>query len=241
MHHWYIYFQVHFQNQILPLYVILYLIGGATIQSIFPNKFGFDDRPISNKKMASLRQLLENVELIVIDEMSMFSSDGLYKLHKRLCEIYISQDYFGGKALLLVGDLMQLRPPTEFYIFQAPGSAKFKALHSVDPLWATFEVVNLTTNHRQGDGNSWTEMLNRFRMGIVTDDDRLALETRRLKHFPEFDADFALHAYFTNKEVAGYNAYMLNKFTSPLFSIKALCKYPKGYKPTIDDGGVQGV
>ena len=208
------------------------------MHSILPLKFGAEDAPISSKKLASLRYTFEKVELIVIDEISMFSSDMLYKLHKILCNIYISQDYFGGKAVLTVGDLMQLRPPQAYFIFQAPNSHKFKPLHSVDPLWQTFDAIHLTTNHRQGDGNKWTEMLNRLRVGNVTEEDREALETRRLRHFPDFNTDTALHAYYTNKEVADYNMIMLNKLDSPLFSIKANCKYPKGYKPKICEAGI---
>ena len=81
--------------------------------------------------MEELRYILDKVELIVIDEISMFSSEHLYRIHKKLCEIFLCKDYFGGRAILLVGDLMQLRPVRASYIFQAPKSPRFLPFHSV--------------------------------------------------------------------------------------------------------------
>ena len=214
-----------------------FITGGSTIQSVFPFKFGLNDGPTSSRKMEELRHILGKVELIIIDEFSMVGSDMLYRLHRKLCDIYLSQDYFGGKALILVGDPMQFRPINEDYIFNPPKSIKSKPFHSVDPLWSRFDVAILTTNHRQGDGNEWTEMLNRFRIGIVTDEDRMVLETRRLKFFPDFNTDLATHAFYTNKEVAHYNSKMLNKLSTPIFAIKAICKFPAKYKPKIKESG----
>ena len=65
------------------------------------------------------------------------------------------------------------------YIFKPPMSPKYAALHQVDPLWHCFKVAILTTNHRQGEGNSWTNTLNRIRVGELNDEDIKSLESRR--------------------------------------------------------------
>ena len=126
-----------------------------------------------------MRDLLQDLELVIIDELSMVSSDMLYKISQRLCEIFVSEDYFGGKAVLFVGDIMQMEPVLGRYIFKPPMSPKYAALHQVDPLWHCFKVAILTTNHRQGEGNSWTNTLNRIRVGELNDEDIKSLESRR--------------------------------------------------------------
>ena len=74
-------------------------------------KFGTGYQKLSHK--SNLKILLKELELVIIDEISMIDADMLYKIHDRLCEIfYPSEDPFAGKSVLLVGDIMQLEPVT---------------------------------------------------------------------------------------------------------------------------------
>ena len=63
---------------------------------------------------------MEHVEAVIVDEMSMVSSDYLYNLHKRMMELFDSKDDFGGRSLMLVGDLLQLPPVRATSIFNTP-------------------------------------------------------------------------------------------------------------------------
>ena len=63
---------------------------------------------LSDKKLAENRSKLQHLRLIIIDEMSMVDSDKLYKIHKRLCEIFQSDDLFANVGIILVGDLLQV-------------------------------------------------------------------------------------------------------------------------------------
>ena len=83
-------------------------IGGTTLHTGLSFKFGADMLDFSSEKLDISRKNLENVEVVVVDEFSMISADNLYNLHKRLQEIFISQELFGGRSVLLVGDIMQL-------------------------------------------------------------------------------------------------------------------------------------
>ena len=58
--------------------------------------------------------------MIIIDEMSMVSADVLYKIHKRLCDIFINNLPFGGISTMWVGDLLQLKPVRGRFIFEEP-------------------------------------------------------------------------------------------------------------------------
>ena len=174
--------------------------------------------------------------------MSMVSSDMLYMIHKRLCEIFVSDDCFGGKSILLVGDLMQLSPVKGKYIFDKPKRPKYQPLHDVDPLWRKFEPIILETNFRQGDGSNWCQILNRARVGELSESDMEILDSRRID--PVHDKKLyyeAFHAFWTNKETDAYNTTKLNELSDPLEEFSAKITAPRGYKPkvtaygTVDD------
>lgn len=95
--------------------------GGNTLHSFFklpfhpllPNDSRYDARNIRNtlKYPSEQRKLLEELELIIIDEISMVRADIIDFIDKVL-RIYSHnmREPFGGKQLLLVGDAYQLEP-----------------------------------------------------------------------------------------------------------------------------------
>ena len=85
-------------------------IGGTTFHTGLSFKFQGDMLDLSKDKLDTARINLENVEVVIVDEFSMVSSDNLYYLHQRLREIFDSRELFGGRSVLLVGDIMQLPP-----------------------------------------------------------------------------------------------------------------------------------
>ena len=137
-------------------------IGGTTFHSGLSFKFGSDMLEFSSEKLDSSRKNLENVEIVIVDEFSMVSSDNLYNLHKRLQEVFMSEELFGGRSVLLVGDIMQLGPVKAAPIYRQPKNLASSAMfHSKKlNLWNNCESVLLETNFRQGEG-TWTQMLNR--------------------------------------------------------------------------------
>ena len=102
-------------------------------------------------------------------------------------------------------------------------------------LWHLFEPMLLTHNHRQGEARLWVERLNRFRMGIVTDEDFKALEERRTDD-PHLDFN-SMHLSFLNTNVQNHNDKMLEFLKTPLIATQATKVYPKGRTPTIKSGG----
>lgn len=95
--------------------------GGATLHSFFklpfhpllPNDTRYSPRHIKEtlKYNSEKRKLLREVELIIIDEISMVRADIIDFIDKVL-RIYNRnmREPFGGKQLLLVGDIYQLEP-----------------------------------------------------------------------------------------------------------------------------------
>ena len=200
----------------------MHFLGGTTLHTGLGFKFGKQYLPLAPEKREQLRKYLEDIEVIIIDEMSMVSADQFYDVHKRLQQIFVSVDLFGGKALMLVGDLLQLPPVRAATIFSKPRNFKNSSLwSSSDNLWSNCEVVVLKINHRQGDGNPWTECLNRLRIAEPTDSDISLLESRQLK-LSDVQYQKAVHVFATNYEVNNHNTKMLNNLSTSLFKIHAV-------------------
>ena len=67
------------------------------------------------------RQLFKDVKWVIIDEMSMISYAVFRNIHLRLQQFKNNQDEcFGGCNIILMGDLMQLKPIYGSCIFQQP-------------------------------------------------------------------------------------------------------------------------
>ena len=193
---------------------------------------------------------MEHVEAVIVDEMSMVSSDFLYNLHKRMMELFDSKDDFGGRSLMLVGDLLQLPPVRATSIFNPPKSHKNNVIYNITDesgkntgnLWKNCQVVVLKTNFRQGNGNPWTELLNRVRIGEATAEDIKILASRKPSLLSQEEYDMATHVFFKNKDVYKYNNNMLRKIKSNEIEITAKYDIPKGsnFEPSVNDWGIVG-
>ena len=110
-----------------------FFLGGTTICGAFDFKFGLKITASGDKKLAELRENLSELRLIIIDKMSLVSSDMLYKIDAKLREIFhLRKDHpFAGIAIVLVGDLLQIPPVKARYIFQQPKYEKSLVLHDI--------------------------------------------------------------------------------------------------------------
>ena len=134
-----------------------------------------------------IRHNLQNVGLLILDEVSMISNITLLYIHLRLTEIFAtgeSEDgYFGKIYILLLGDLLQLPPVHEDFAFNALNNEKMKnyvrSMISFN-LWQLFEYDELTINMRQRNDKTYSDILSRIRLGIVTESDNLTLNTRKI-------------------------------------------------------------
>lgn len=212
------------------------LIDGITLHSAFDLKFGNQHTPLSDKKLDEFRCNFSDLHLIIVDEMSLLSSDQLYKIHRRLCEIFQCTDEFGGKSVILVGDLLQLPPVNGSYLFSSPKNIAFNIYHDACPLWTKFEGIVLQHNHRQGEENAWAGTLNRIREGFITEEDRSVLISR-LVNSENVPPEDSCHVFYTNFEVMNHNMNMLNKVNSPEERVSAVIRSPLGHSPRVTKYG----
>ena len=97
-----------------PTGTAAYNIGGVTLHNFFQLPLGQSNNHtnLSSDKLASLRNRLSKLKILIIDEISMVGADMLAQLHERLQVITcLPGDIpFGCISILAVGDLQQLPP-----------------------------------------------------------------------------------------------------------------------------------
>ena len=210
-------------------------ISGLTIHSSFNLRFGNDFKSLPDKQRDSQRHLLSNLQILIVDELSMMKADMLYQLNLRLQEIKQNKKDFGGVSILLFGDLMQLQPVKARWIFDEPRNPSFALSYTVRSLWSLFEVVELKTNHRQGDNKDYAELLNRVRIGIHTNTDLEILRSRVTSAYP-IDS---IHLFGKNKDVNDFNNHRLADLPGEEYVIPAINIHPArgNFKPSISKDG----
>ena len=211
------------------------IIKGMTLHQALKIPWGNEYTSLSDQMRGSMNRNLEHLELIIIDEMSMVKADMLYQIFLRLQEIKGNKMPFGGIALILCGDLMQLRPVLANCIFEPPKDEGFQISHDMFSLWDLFDSVELTKNHRQGNDKQYGDLLNRLRMGKHTKDDERMLQARVSDKFPPQST----YVYGKNKPKNEQNNLELNQLQTPMVTLKAthVHAFIKNFKPIIKDDG----
>ena len=137
------------------------LIGGQTLHSFLDLGIASDKEELErNGKLEiakKVKKLVESMDLIVIDEISMVSDTLLEMIALRL-----KQSSFRG-ALLLVGDFLQLPPVVRGY---SEVCFAFESLAWSD---FAFEKVELTHIYRTDDA-AFIDLLHHVRFGFVDED-----------------------------------------------------------------------
>ena len=218
------------------------MINGQTINSSLKLPFGNILHSLDNKTAARIREELKNLQVVIIDEYSMVRPDMFYQIDVRLQEIKQKIGVpFGGVAVFLFGDILQLRPTTsKKFIFQAPSNDKYRLSFNSESLFGElFEKHFLSFNHRQGEDYEYSEILNRIRFGKLSPDDCRILETRVFQEGdPEIPKD-ALYIAALNDEVNEYNKSRLNDIPGEVikFDTVILNKTGAMRKPTLTNAG----
>ena len=154
-------------------------IEGHTLHGTFGFSFDNSHYSLSDKVRDKRRAAMRNLQMVIIDEISMVKSDMLYMLDLRLQEIKEKVGIpFGGIAVFVFGDMMQLKPCMGRFICEEPSNQDFKATYHLNSRWEMFGCVALEKNHRQGKDKSYADLLNRLRTADQTEEDIKLLRTR---------------------------------------------------------------
>ena len=147
-------------------------VGGQTIHSLFRLPIGgIADHAI--EQTAELRKLLNTIDTIVIDEVSMVNADLLDAIDRSLRQArQRPREPFGGAQLVLFGDPYQLAPVPGDADERAYFEDQYRSMWFFDAkVWDTapMTVYELTDIHRQHD-DAFKAMLTAVRHNRVTAD-----------------------------------------------------------------------
>ena len=159
-----------------------YYATGTTIHSILkllPNRNSKDYTKLSKEQRAALRLKFKNLHTIIIDEISMVGARMFRDINLRLQEIKGNKKLFGGLNVIVFGDLYQLSPIMDDWVFESLGKepknkkAKLQSADALAPnVWMeNFTCFELTQVMRQKDDQPFCELLNRLREGNHTSHD----------------------------------------------------------------------
>ncbi len=205
-------------------------VGGTTLNSLFMLPFRpllpRDEEITKFSKWNPRRSIIANMDTLIIDEVSMVRADVLEAVDHSLringgdpCRP------FGGKQVILIGDVFQLPPvvksdnPTEWQIFEEVYKTPY--FFSAPSFKMTkFEFVEFTKIHRQSD-EDFKEILNKIRIGNVDDDDLMPINKRVYPNYEPRDKDYVLTLVTTNRLAGDINDRKLNEIKEPEFTYKA--------------------
>lgn len=226
--------------------------GGVTIHSFFKMPFrpvppDDPDYSVANilKQMKLRREALKvirELDLIIIDEVSMVRADMIDYIDRALRAVTGNRRQpFGGKQLLLVGDIFQLEPVvtseardilhkfySAFFFFNARA---YKDLQLVS--------VELRKVYRQSNGE-FIALLDRIRLNRIAPDDlarlnaRVGTQDRVRTPFGEGKEDFSIMLASRRDIVDSHNARMmnLNPNTPVVFKGEITDDFPEKLLPT---------
>ncbi|WP_338376154.1 helix-turn-helix domain-containing protein [uncultured Flavobacterium sp.] len=215
--------------------------GGVTIHSLFQLPFGgfipdtiaphikdsvkFESKSTLSRhfKMSAVkRNVIRNIELLVIDEVSMLRADLLDAIDFMMQSVRRSKQPFGGAQVLFIGDLLQLPPivkPEEWDILRKYYQGKFffhsHVVQQNPPLYIELDKI-----YRQTE-SEFIDVLNNLRNNTITKDDLSVLN-----QFVNPDFDFKKNKGFItltthNKKADSINIEALNELEGKIFNYKA--------------------
>ena len=199
-------------------------IRGNTLHSAFkiPANRGFNYCTLDRDRLNTIRSHLQRMQVIFIDEISMVGSAMFNFLDLRLQQIMGTKEPFGGLSIITVGDLFQLKPVFDNWIFE---NSKDGYAALATNLWQKyFQMFELSEVMRQREDKEFAEILNRIREGNHTEADIEVLKERILNISPQHpDYPISLtHLFSTNMAVDQHNHDVFRKSSNEKVDIKAI-------------------
>lgn len=227
--------------------------GGVTIHSFFQIPFGPfvpDDSRLRTTATGTenretiyttfryredKREIIENLELLIIDEISMVRADMLDVID-RILKVFRKKPYlpFGGVQVILIGDTFQLPPIADneqwsilSQFYKTPFFFSSKIIEQNTPLY-----IELKKIYRQNE-QEFIDLLNRVRVSQVNANDFSILNAKYNPTFSGNGSDYIILATHNNI-VNETNLTKLNQLTTELYTYEANVTgtFPDKHKPT---------
>ncbi len=142
-------------------------IGGTTVHSFFGVGLGVEKKEVLYNKMKNYKKVVDRLRkenvLVVVDEVSMMSSDLLTKIDYICQRVRNNPCFFGGIQFLFSGDFLQLETINENNILD-------------NPILENFKIIQLQKNYRQDKDDVYQGILQNLRYNELTDEQLKILE-----------------------------------------------------------------
>lgn len=181
-----------------------------------------DYKLLDSSRLNTLRCQLGGVKLIYIDEISMVGNTMFnVQINNRLKDIKGSNDDFGGVSIIAIGDLFQLQPVMDGYIFKDLDNSAYSIL--APNLWQKhFKMFELHEIMRQRESKVFAEILNRLREGNHTVNDILKLKERIFDENSQLNFLMDIpHLFIQNKMVNDFNERVHHAAKGEKYTIKS--------------------
>ncbi|XP_052690977.1 uncharacterized protein LOC128168860 [Crassostrea angulata] len=194
-------------------------IGGSTIHHVFSltKALPIPYEPLKEQTLNAIRSKLENVQILIIDEVSMVFKRLMYYIHERLVQIKKCKEPFGGISVIAVGDFYQLPP-----VKQRKDERLYKVndAYPVDYWLDFFKIIELDEIMRQKEDVEFAAVLNSLRVRTI--DEQISNEAlTSLRDCIREGPDDVLHVYSTNEEVNDFNLEKLQTCCVDLIEVDA--------------------
>lgn len=195
--------------------------GGVSLHSLFNIPFGPIDpnSPIKSKVNREKADLLNSIDSLIIDEISMVRPDIMDFIDKRLRTCRECDLPFGGVQVIMFGDLFQLPP----VVIESEKSILLQFYYGTYFFYAKvflengFQIVELNKIFRQSD-QRFIQLLNHVREYHLTEDDLEDLcELRDKKTSSEYDNQY-IHVCTHRADVQRINETMLGEPTHSFYA-----------------------
>ncbi len=212
--------------------------GGMTIHSMFqlptksftPNNEIVDQELFVNRSSLvniqkirkERKRLFQELELLIIDEISMVRADLLDAIDYTLRRMRRNQEPFGGVQLLVIGDLYQLAPVVKDYVWPTLNKYYETPFFFSSIAWQYSNALTFELNkiYRQQD-ETFIQILNNIRNGVKNEGDITRLN-ENFNH--KFEAAETITLTTHNRKADAINQTELSRLDSHKFELEAKVK-----------------
>lgn len=214
-------------------------INGQTIHSFFDFDPNIELIPYESNDIPKLelnkREFIKNIDFIIIDEASMVRVDMMDAIDYSLRINGGNKNLpFGGKQIILVGDVFQLgpifKPSKHFQLFNYWTNIYFFNSHAFQK--SEFNIIELKTNYRQIDDDGFIKLLDKIKLKEITNDQIQDLNRGRI--FTDINqVNDKIILTTSNNNAKNLNNLCLQKIKGDPKSYKAIInEFPKFNYPT---------
>jgi ATP-dependent DNA helicase PIF1 len=189
------------------------LVNGATVHSYLGIGLAKESAVVLAqrvKRFANVNQRLVDLDVLLIDEVSMLNDELFEKIDEFLQIVRRNKKPFGGVQMIFVGDPFQLCPVEGDYCFTSKSWSK-----------CNIKTHTLTENMRQAGDQEFKELLDRVRWGKCSEEDLATLKKCKNTEFPPGIIPTRLYA--KNVNVDSINKFEFDKLATDVY------EYPTQY------------